>query len=1259
MVAQFFRQSDKNWLPLFPDVQERQSRGFPLPSDHAILLDWLLRSSGLHERPIVVLDALDECEGACGRELLTIISRMNTGHLSFFLTSRDEPQVRKAYEEMYKDAFFFSATISLEEKWRTRRDDLHALVVEELGCRRTLRCLPDRVRTKILERLVEKSDGMFRWAQCQLDRLEKCIGTGEINHVLNTLPEDLNETYYRILSAINEKPFWKRVVLRVLYWLVVSLRPLHIQAVMEAVKIEIGKPTIDDEAGVIDEDCLLKVCSSLVSLDEKTRILSLSHFSVKEYLTNQPTVRLDLQEFYILPAVAHQQLALSSITYILVNDVCNRLPSLPEWQRLISYCVTSGLQHIRCISSDDDDRLLCYLDMFQKNVMNYPQKFDKLKALARTLSDNSFNALFDSPDSVSSIILHFGSPWLVNHYLDFRPHVINGTGVGNPLKYAIQGERLDVVQELMRRGQDLVWPSASFKDGSVTFEEFDPVSFALSANGQLTLPFVESLCSMMPIVREDIIHRICCHDHWSFSLIHILLGRGADAAYLDEWGQSTLHKCILACDREEVCLEVILLLVEAGCPVDVQDWEGQTPLHIAAYSGFTAVTRFLLDRGADISYTDNHGVSVLHKCLQTHGFGKSRKELLLLLLEAGASADIQDSEGETPLHLAASRGFKLATRLLLEFQATVMHLDKNGRSVLHKCFLSSDGWQEDRFETAWLLVQAGFPVDLRNSAGETLLHLVARSGTASQIRLLLGLDADPATLDNWGACALHKCLDRDDQLEVLGIVEVLVEAGCPIDTQDSYNETPLHLAARRRFFSVVEFLLGRGADPMSLDGDGASALHKCLHAQGLGETVEVVQVLLEAGCPTDVRNSKGETPVHLAAGRMFPSVIRLLMAWVADVTLVDIVGNSALHWCLTTASRYNEDACLQTAQLLVEAGCPIDLANSLGETPLHLAASSGFASVIRHILARGANVTSVDNSGHSVLHRCLSASALQEDTCFKLTQLLVEAGCPTSVPNFHGKTPMHLACSRGLTSVVLFLLEHDSTQMPHDIILHTKGLACFHLVLERRANALATSITGDTALHTLFHSTWPGHEDAIEMARMLVDAGCDVNARNSEGKTPLHYAVLRSIHAVQFLLDAGARLPNDIISSVLSHPEKLVGHRSCFASLLIHFDNPLVDMLSALARRARTLEQPNVFARDENGQTPLHHLLRLGRRDFLTVRQLQDIVRMFVECGCDYMLPDDAGFTPIELANQRGYEKVVNYLLDHGAELTGAEHVRA
>ncbi|KAI6147928.1 ankyrin repeat protein, partial [Pisolithus tinctorius] len=106
------------------------------------------------------------------------------------------------------------------------------------------------------------------------------------------------------------------------------------------------------------------------------------------------------------------------------------------------------------------------------------------------------------------------------------------------------------------------------------------------------------------------------------------------------------------------------LLVEAGCPVDVQDWEGQTPLHIAAYSGFTAVTRFLLDRGADISYTDNHGVSVLHKCLQTHGFGKSRKELLLLLLEAGASADIQDSEGETPLHLAASRGFKLATRLL-------------------------------------------------------------------------------------------------------------------------------------------------------------------------------------------------------------------------------------------------------------------------------------------------------------------------------------------------------------------------------------------------------------------------------------------------------------------------------------------------------------------------------------------------------------------------------------------------------------------
>ena len=105
------------------------------------------------------------------------------------------------------------------------------------------------------------------------------MSTNQVHEALKRLPKGLNETYERILLAIDgfQSPF----VRRALAWLVVAMDPLTIGQVYEAVKIELDPPGIDDDTGPMDVACLMEACSSLVIFNPWTKVLSLSHFSVK------------------------------------------------------------------------------------------------------------------------------------------------------------------------------------------------------------------------------------------------------------------------------------------------------------------------------------------------------------------------------------------------------------------------------------------------------------------------------------------------------------------------------------------------------------------------------------------------------------------------------------------------------------------------------------------------------------------------------------------------------------------------------------------------------------------------------------------------------------------------------------------------------------------------------------------------------------------------------------------------------------------
>ncbi|KAE8373759.1 ankyrin repeat-containing domain protein [Aspergillus bertholletiae] len=99
-----------------------------------------------------------------------------------------------------------------------------------------------------------------------------------------------------------------------------------------------------------------------------------------------------------------------------------------------------------------------------------------------------------------------------------------------------------------------------------------------------------------------------------------------------------------------------------------------------------------------------------------------------------------------------------------------------------------------------------------------------------------------------------------------------------------------------------------------------------------------------------------------------------------------------------------------------ESNNGINKGNFSGRTPLHQAAVSGHAGIMRLLLARGANITAVDENGQTVLH--LAAKYGHEST----VRFILEQGVAVDSRDHSGNTALHLAAENGWEAIVETLL---------------------------------------------------------------------------------------------------------------------------------------------------------------------------------------------------------------------------------------------
>ncbi|HES58350.1 MAG TPA: hypothetical protein ENO21_02860, partial [Firmicutes bacterium] len=152
-------------------------------------------------------------------------------------------------------------------------------------------------------------------------------------------------------------------------------------------------------------------------------------------------------------------------------------------------------------------------------------------------------------------------------------------------------------------------------------------------------------------------------DH--FDTLRLLLELGADPDEPVFFGGTALH---WATDYESA-----RALIDAGADINARSDDGRTPLMHAVQTsqslrrGDTGVVQLLIDSGADLDLQDDRGSAAVHEAV---GIGPDvSNQPLRQILEAGATPDLVNELGFTPLWWAVAMGNQDAVKLLLEHGA--------------------------------------------------------------------------------------------------------------------------------------------------------------------------------------------------------------------------------------------------------------------------------------------------------------------------------------------------------------------------------------------------------------------------------------------------------------------------------------------------------------------------------------------------------------------------------------------------------------
>lgn len=533
--------------------------------------------------------------------------------------------------------------------------------------------------------------------------------------------------------------------------------------------------------------------------------------------------------------------------------------------------------------------------------------------------------------------------------------------------------------------------------------------------------------------------------------------------------------------------------------------DGLTPLMFAAMNGELEIARLLIDAGADLNRTsDDYGPALGVAAMAFIEPEEGPTALVELLIEKGASLELGNGSRMTPLMFAAREGKADVVRTLLDHGANASHQD--GR-----------GWSP--------------------------LMFAVRSGNAEVVRMMLEAEADPnVTGDYPFRRPIHDAMEG----ESLEILELLLTNGAEPGGGGYGPElkAPIVKAAAANRTAFVATLLGHGANPNVTDFgfivdeveeprtplDWAIAHGNEEMEEMLRDNFAITQKEMEAGQDAmlaAIRAADHDAFMEALAMRADPGLYVTrgeeefyLLSEAAMVGSADIVQaileNTEMLNQYSVADAYvaADTSGHEDVVRLLEELRTVDIA-------YHAIAEGDDELIERLLAANGWLVEAWEENDRSLLHLAV------DEGLFRIVTLMLDAGADTEMEDSWGETPLFSAVRNGDLDMAVMLLDHGASVVHPNRFGMTPLTAAarvvdgsvdmMRLLIERGADVNAATMEGSTSLH---QAAWAG---SVEGITLLLESGARTDAVDSDGRTPADVAEIMEQWEAAELLRSGGR----------------------------------------------------------------------------------------------------------------------------------------